>query len=58
MNHEIITHVLAAIAGAFGGSLVTFKITKSKYASHGGTNVDQSGSKVKGDQIGGSKFGS
>jgi len=58
MDSEIVTHLLAVLAGAIGGSLITFKFTKSKYATHGGTNVDQSRSRVKGDQVGGSKIGS
>ena len=58
MDNEIVTHLIAALAGALGGSLITFRITKSKNATYGGSSVDQSGSKVKGDQIGGSKFDS
>jgi hypothetical protein len=52
---EVISHVVAAIAGAIGGSLLTLRITRRAHVTGSGRVVDQSGSRVKGDQIGGNK---
>ena len=52
---EIISHVVAAIVGAIGGSFLTFRITRRANVTGSGRVVDQSGSHVKGDQVGGSK---
>lgn len=45
------------IAGAIGGSLITLRITRNTTASGNGRVVNQSGSRVTGDQIGGNKSG-
>lgn len=52
---EIVSAVCGAIAGAVGGSFITYKRTKSTTISGLGQVIDQSGSKVRGDQTGGNK---
>ena len=52
---EIISAVGGAIAGAVGGSFITYKRTKSTTISGLGQVVDQSGSRVRGDMTGGNK---
>lgn len=52
---EIWSAVAGAVAGALGGSLLTLKLTRSNTVSGSGRVLDQSGSKVRGDQIGGNK---
>jgi hypothetical protein len=52
---EIVSAVVGAIAGAVGGSFITYKRTKSTTISGLGQVVDQSGSRVGGDQTGGNK---
>lgn len=53
---EILTHLVALVVGILGGSFLTLKIERrSNRIARGGKMVDQSGSKVSGDQTGGNK---
>ncbi|WP_448662479.1 hypothetical protein ACG3SL_17710 [Sphingomonas sp. CJ20] len=52
---EIVSGIVGAIAGAVGGSFITYKRMKSTTISGYGRVVDQSGSRVSGDQTGGNK---
>jgi hypothetical protein len=52
---EIVSAIVGAIAGAVGGSFITYKRTKATTISGFGQVVDQSGSRVRGDQTGGNK---
>ena len=52
---EIWSAIGGLIAGAIGGSLITFRITRNTTAAGNGRVVDQSNSRVSGDQIGGNK---
>jgi hypothetical protein len=54
---EIWSALGGLLAGAFGGSLLTLRITRNTTASGNGRVVNQSGSQVKGDQVGGNKSG-
>ena len=54
---EIWSALGGLIAGAVGGSLVTLRITRNHSATGNGRIVNQSGSRVKGDQVGGNKTG-
>lgn len=49
------TEIWSALGGALAGSLITLKVTRQNTASGHGHVLDQSGSKVSGDQIGGNK---
>jgi hypothetical protein len=53
------SEIISLIAGVVGGgtiaSVVTFKIVSGQNASHGGRNINQSGSKAGGDIVGGNK---
>jgi len=53
---EIWSAVGGAVVGALGGSLLTLKFTRSNTVSGGSHVLDQSGSKVRGDQVGGNKI--
>lgn len=56
---EIWSAIGGAIVGALGGSLLTLRISRSHRTSHTanghGSIIDQSGSRVRGDQVGGNK---
>jgi hypothetical protein len=52
---EIWAAIGGFVAGAVGGSLVTLRVTRSNRLHGSGRLVDQSRSKVGGDQIGGNK---
>ena len=54
---EIWSALGGLIAGLLGGSLLTLRITRNNSASGNGRVVNQSGSRVKGDQVGGNKTG-
>ena len=54
-SQEFWTAVSAFIAGAFSGSLLTLRFTRSYRANGSSRIVDQSRSRVGGDQVGGSK---
>lgn len=54
---EIWSAIGGFLAGALGGSLLTLRITRNNSASGSGRVVNQSGSRVKGDQVGGDKTG-
>ena len=54
-TEEILSHLATAIGGAIAGSFLTFKYTRSTVVSDRARFVDQSGSKVSGDQTGGNK---
>ncbi len=48
------SEILSFIAGALGGSFLTFTLTRNR-ADGSGTVVDQSRSRAGGDVVGGSK---
>lgn len=52
---EIWSAIGGLIAGAIGGSLVTLRFTRNTTASGNSRLVNQSGSTVSGDQVGGNK---
>jgi len=52
---EIWSAIGGAVVGALGGSLITLKLTRSNTVGGHGRVLDQSGSKVGGDQVGGNK---
>ena len=52
---EIWSALGGLLAGTLGGSLLTLRITRNTTASGNSKVVNQSGSKVKGDQVGGNK---
>jgi len=54
---EIWSAVGGLVAGALGGSLFTLRITRNNSVSGSGRFVNQSGSRVKGDQVAGNKTG-
>ena len=50
------SELISFLAGAAGGSLVTFKYARTQRVTGSGRNVDQSGSSVtNGDMVGGNK---
>jgi len=51
-SSEIWSFVGGLIGGAVGGSLLTLRITRQNRVSHGGSIVDQSGSRAGGDIVG------
>ena len=53
--HEVLTFILGLIAGV-GGSLLTYKMTRSNRASNGSIVIDQSGARAGGDNVGGNKM--
>lgn len=52
---EIWSAIGGFVAGAIGGSLVTLRVTRSNRVAGSGRVVDQSSSRVGGDQVGGNK---
>jgi len=52
---EVLSAAVGAIAGAVGGSFITYKRMKTTTVSGFSQVVDQSGSRVRGDQTGGNK---
>lgn len=54
MDH--LSEIISFILGAFGGSLVTWKVTKTMRVSGRSTAIDQSGANAGGDIVGGSQI--
>jgi len=50
------TEIWSALGGVLAGSLITLKVTRQNKVSGHGSVLDQSGSKVGGDQVGGDKI--